>query len=500
MPDDRVSRAPRAPFHPFLLAGLACAALACAASPAFALLAKIGPGTPPGWSGPVVPRNTDDATNVSAPLPAQLSSTTPTYFNWAVSTNAAVNATWRDEFNLDEELIQLTTHTNHEFVAKSWLAINTGPTSVDGGRHSLSLQVDAGHTVGEDYGDTYNNYWEGHFLWQPVPLASGSALFTRPPQGQLDPGLPDCSAFEFTRSPGTAWVVSVGTTIPNQGFALVAYDDYVNSTTGLSHEIGRSPGTGGPTNFMVGSAAGAPATFYPAVMRPPDTPASYLPMAAADAYGRRIPTGAGSWPGVNLPANQSAHVFEAYLTAGIAESAHLTRFMGQSDLEVLAFPPDLPVMGRAQAMAISTPRDNDDEYDDLTFTPSSTGWYLFVVARVDGQHIDEASGYTFALEASGLVAAPNTFSDAPLAAAPTPASGPMRLSFALARSQRVRLEVFDLAGRAVRRLADEAFPAGPNARVWDGTDDRGAAVAPGRYWARLTAGSRVENLGVLRIR
>jgi flagellar hook assembly protein FlgD len=76
----------------------------------------------------------------------------------------------------------------------------------------------------------------------------------------------------------------------------------------------------------------------------------------------------------------------------------------------------------------------------------------------------------------------------------------MRLSFALARPEHVRLEVFDLAGRAVRRLADEALPAGPTARVWDGTDDRGAAVAPGRYWARLTAGSRVENLGVLRIR
>ena len=76
----------------------------------------------------------------------------------------------------------------------------------------------------------------------------------------------------------------------------------------------------------------------------------------------------------------------------------------------------------------------------------------------------------------------------------------MRLSFALAHPDRVALMIFDVGGRVVRRVIDESMSAGPHARAWDGTDDRGRAVPSGRYFARLTAGTRTETLGVLRLR
>ena len=90
---------------------------------------------------------------------------------------------------------------------------------------------------------------------------------------------------------------------------------------------------------------------------------------------------------------------------------------------------------------------------------------MVVVARVDQSHLNEAGGYALDCATTGAVGAPGTFAAAPLAAAPSPATGPMRLSFALARAEHVSLTVFDLAGRAVRRVIDEDLPAGPHARL-----------------------------------
>lgn len=483
---------------------LSCALLflALLARPAFAILPDLSAGgTPAGWSAPAVPRNTGDATEGAALLPSQLATTAPTFFNWSVSANQGVTGTWRDEFYLDGQLIQLVTRSNLVPGAQWWLEVNSGPVIVEGGRHALTISADAGNQTGESVGARGNNVWTGQFLWQPLPLASASSRTTSPPEGALAaPGPPNCSAFAFTRAPGTAWVVALGSSLAATPFELALYDDYVNSTTGLTSELARSSRGGTLTDFVVGSASGAAATLYPAVLRGPGTAPAGVAIAAADASDQQTANGVGSWPSVNLPAGQSAHVYEATLTTGAAESAVLTRFLGNSDLEITVFAPGTLAAGRAQAPWTGTPRAGAEEYDDLGFTPPTTGTYLFVISRVDGQDINEAAGYTFELAAGGTIGVPPAALVAPLTALPSPARGPMRLGFALARAEDVRLEIYDLAGRAVRRLEAGALPAGPHARTWDGRDDRGAAVAPGRYWARLIAGARHESLGVLRLR
>jgi hypothetical protein len=76
---------------------------------------------------------------------------------------------------------------------------------------------------------------------------------------------------------------------------------------------------------------------------------------------------------------------------------------------------------------------------------------------------------------------------------PNPARGGTRIPFAIPAGTpgaRVRLELFGLDGRVVRRLLDE--PATPGARSvqWDGRDRDGAAVAAGVYFYRLSYGAR----------
>ncbi len=70
-------------------------------------------------------------------------------------------------------------------------------------------------------------------------------------------------------------------------------------------------------------------------------------------------------------------------------------------------------------------------------------------------------------------------------ARPSPFHARATVRFSLAQSGRATLEVFDVAGRRVRTLTDEAWEAGEHAVTWDGTDDRGGRLGAGIYWLQL---------------
>lgn len=71
---------------------------------------------------------------------------------------------------------------------------------------------------------------------------------------------------------------------------------------------------------------------------------------------------------------------------------------------------------------------------------------------------------------------------------PNPFNPLTTLSFVVRSDSRVRAEIFDLRGRKVRDLFDQQFTPGVHEQDWDGTDDRGRAVASGTYLLRLSSG------------
>jgi flagellar hook assembly protein FlgD len=71
---------------------------------------------------------------------------------------------------------------------------------------------------------------------------------------------------------------------------------------------------------------------------------------------------------------------------------------------------------------------------------------------------------------------------------PNPFNPYTRIDFELDRARPVRLAVYDLAGRLVRRLVDRTLEAGRHNTVWDGRDQRGLRVASGVYFYRLESG------------
>jgi hypothetical protein len=71
--------------------------------------------------------------------------------------------------------------------------------------------------------------------------------------------------------------------------------------------------------------------------------------------------------------------------------------------------------------------------------------------------------------------------------APNPLRGDATIRYQLASESDVVLEVYDVTGRAVRRLVEARQPAGHYALRWDGRTRAGAAVAAGTYFTRLRA-------------
>jgi flagellar hook assembly protein FlgD len=77
---------------------------------------------------------------------------------------------------------------------------------------------------------------------------------------------------------------------------------------------------------------------------------------------------------------------------------------------------------------------------------------------------------------------------------PNPVSGASsgtRIAFQLPASSRVRLDIYDIAGRRVRALVDANMGAGARSAFWDGRDDAGRRVASGVYLYRLEATGKV---------
>lgn len=83
---------------------------------------------------------------------------------------------------------------------------------------------------------------------------------------------------------------------------------------------------------------------------------------------------------------------------------------------------------------------------------------------------------------------------------PNPCHSRVTVSFRLEAFDRVRLSVFDVAGRLVRDLASGWLAAGDHEITWDGLDSRGKLLSSGTYWLRLETPKCSETREIVLIR
>ena len=75
---------------------------------------------------------------------------------------------------------------------------------------------------------------------------------------------------------------------------------------------------------------------------------------------------------------------------------------------------------------------------------------------------------------------------------PNPSRGTLEIPFSLPRGGQVRLALFDLAGRSVRRLLDQREAAGAHRVTWDGLTEAGQPSNAGVYLVRCESGGQIE--------
>jgi hypothetical protein len=76
---------------------------------------------------------------------------------------------------------------------------------------------------------------------------------------------------------------------------------------------------------------------------------------------------------------------------------------------------------------------------------------------------------------------------------PNPASGPVRVAFTLPQAGRAALEIIDVAGRVVSRVAERDYQAGAHETTWNGLSSDGRPVPPGVYFVRLKVDGRTAD-------
>jgi len=88
-----------------------------------------------------------------------------------------------------------------------------------------------------------------------------------------------------------------------------------------------------------------------------------------------------------------------------------------------------------------------------------------------------------------------------LAASPNPFNARLTLRFTVPAAGPVRIDVYDVAGRHVRRLYERAWrEAGAGSVSWDGCDGGGRPVASGVYLCRLQAGPHSDEQRVVMVK
>lgn len=137
---------------------------------------------------------------------------------------------------------------------------------------------------------------------------------------------------------------------------------------------------------------------------------------------------------------------------------------------------------------------NDPEH--LTFANPAPGNYQWQVSAYDNPNPNEAYTVTSIRCSGATLGTGGVEGPAAIALAqnsPNPFTRTSVIRFAIPRSQRASLRIFDISGRQLRTLVDGPLQAGLYQRVWDGRNDAGERLAAGVYFYSLVTADGTRN-------
>jgi hypothetical protein len=121
-----------------------------------------------------------------------------------------------------------------------------------------------------------------------------------------------------------------------------------------------------------------------------------------------------------------------------------------------------------------------------------------VVTSYDDGSPAAADTIGFVVTQTGIMADPSN--RLALTVRPNPFTSAAAISFCLPEASPVDITIYDLAGRAVRRIDEPSMCAGCHTAQWDGTGEGGRTLSAGLYICRVRAGGVTETTGLCLLR
>jgi hypothetical protein len=382
--------------------------------------------------------------------------------------------------------------------------MNQGPFQVPGGRHLLAMHVDAVDSFLEM--EEANNHVGEQWVWSLPDLAlTGGLTAGAPPDptGGFEhfTGLGslhyNALGYRATFGAGTGLWGGVGI-VPSDANDddLRLHDPVAGIRDGLGASLRSSSWGPSETDFCI-VRHDAPRTVEASVVRGDEGPGGPLDVAATgSATLASLPL---STPDQVLATNEVMRLHPVILPAGTAR-IRVTNTLGTIDWGVSLHNDSLAVQGRSDAieqvyaagaglgeeLMVAIPEPDTFVVAVWKRGSASRGQFGVYRVQVDGVTLDTPAGA------------------APLAsrlqgARPAPFRERTTLTFDLAAAGEARLEVFDVRGARVRTLAEGRWNAGRHTVTWSGEDDRGRALPPGVYLARLQSNAGNSHLKLVKI-
>ena len=453
--------------------------------------------TASGWDYPVVVRNDNTASvgdvHVSSVLDGNTSNT---YFNVSGINDGPNPADHNNTcLFLDESDIWIIGWTTIN-AGQSYARINGGAIASRGGRHTVMWVNDWDETVEElDEGD---NVYGRQFVWSPLVLADETPVIRAAPPVMGSGIYPNSDGFQRNTAAGYAWVAALGPAAATDDYDLRVYTNYAGSQSGFTALHGYSSYNHGYVDYVGGSSATAGVPFYPAAVLYGGGTGSFT-QDTADSRPDKVSSTPANWPFEKLNAGRLVDIFEVDLDAGIEYTMALGNNTGGADLAVHAFRPSTANINAATAM-YRWDTGGAGAGETAKFTPTESGYHAFVVFKRTHVDIPLNTGYSFRIvdELASVEeerALPTRFALAKNTPNPFNPKTVIRFEIPNPGSQ-VRLDIYDLKGRLVRRLVDDAYPAGRFEAVWEGRNDKGEPQSSGLFIYRMVAGS-FEQSGIM---
>jgi len=105
------------------------------------------------------------------------------------------------------------------------------------------------------------------------------------------------------------------------------------------------------------------------------------------------------------------------------------------------------------------------------------GWFI--------DDIEVSTEYTTDIEDKSPEAILSFYLGAPY---PNPFNPTTTIPFELAKTNMVKIKVYDIAGRELKTLVERVLPAGKHSAVWNGKDNRGKNLSSGVYFIKMNCG------------